>query len=91
MSIQPYVLVLGDSLLEASQFFVILDDIVYEVETMIKAVDTCFKVFFVLNAQYPAMATEPWTFIQRAVFHIVTPYDKTTPRLIELFSFVQRK
>lgn len=91
LPLQPYVLVLGQSPSNVSQCFVVTNDVIYEVDTLLKAVDTCFKLFFVLNAQYPSVSVEPWLFLQKAVYKIDTPYDTTSSRLLELLSFIQQQ
>ena len=89
MTRQPQVLAVGDSILGARDFYVLYEDVVYEVDSLIKAVDICFKLFFVFNAEYPAEATDVWIFLQKGVFRIDTPYDVLTPRIRELLGVIK--
>lgn len=73
---QPLVAFVGNSLSEISASFVIINNLKYSLETPIKAVDTCFKVFHALNAEYPQEVEAVWTFIQQYIFDIKTPHDK---------------
>ncbi|KAI0221940.1 hypothetical protein LSAT2_026801, partial [Lamellibrachia satsuma] len=86
---QPQILALGDTILVAKEFFLLYEEVIYEVDSLVKAVDICFKIFFVLNAQYPAEAADVWTFIQKGLFNITTPYDVVTPRVIELLGHIK--
>ena len=56
--------------------YVMLDETIDTTDSLIKAVDVCFKLFFVFNAEYPKEAVDPWTFIQKAVYDIDTVYDQ---------------
>ena len=73
----------------AKQVFVLFGDVIYEVDSLIKAVNICFKSFFVFNMQYPAEALDVWTFLQRGIFEITTPYDIMTLRVHELLGQIQ--
>ena len=41
---------LGEALMAAKQFFMLFNDVIYEVDSLIKTVDTYVKSFFVFNA-----------------------------------------
>ena len=86
---QPQVLVMGYSILTPQQFFVLVNDTVYEMDSLIKAVDICFKIFFVFNASYPPHAQEPWLLFQKAVFDIDTPFDVKSARVQQMVGFLQ--
>ena len=86
---QPQVLVLGNSVLIPEQVFVLVNDTVYEVDSLIKAVDVCFKSFFVFNAHYPPHAQEPWLLLQKAVFGIDTTFDAQSARIQEVLGFLR--
>ena len=73
----------------AKQLFMLCDDVIYEVDSLIKTVDTYVKSFFVFNMQYPAEAVDVWTFLQRRISEITTPYGIMTPRVHELLGQIQ--
>jgi len=85
---QPQVLVLGENVLVPEQVLVLLNDTVYEVHSLIKAVDVCLKAFFVINAEYPCHAQEPWLLLQRGVFGIDTSFDIRSARVDEILGFL---
>ncbi|KAJ8686071.1 hypothetical protein QAD02_021865 [Eretmocerus hayati] len=64
--------------------YVVIDSLRYRVESVLSAVDLCFKSFFALHAQYPIQSEGPWLLLQRAIYGIETPWDKIIPRVEEL-------
>lgn len=84
---QPQVLVLGASMLaEDCAYYCIIDDTIYQLDGLLKAVDVCFKTFFVYNIEYPVPCRSVWTFIQRAIYGIQTPFDALSPRVIDIMA-----
>jgi hypothetical protein len=73
LTIQPLVVCVGAE--TVTSCFVIIDDIKYQLETPIRAVDIAFKIFHTVNAAYPAESQHVWLLIQRLVYDIITPYD----------------
>lgn len=69
--LQPLVAIVGPNLEEIHQRFVVLGiNKYYEVETTLKAVDICFKVFHALHILYPPECAQIWQFIQRAAYEM---------------------
>jgi len=55
-----------------------------ECETVVKALDVCFKAFFTFNLKYPAAATDPWLFLQQGLYRIRTSNDKISSTISSL-------
>ncbi|XP_055375493.1 uncharacterized protein LOC129608168 [Condylostylus longicornis] len=72
-SLQPYVIFVGKN---NTQAYVDIDGNLYNVDSPLKAIDLCFKVFHATNIAYPADAEVIWTFIQKAIYKINTKSDK---------------
>ncbi|CAH0553157.1 unnamed protein product [Brassicogethes aeneus] len=89
LTVQPYVLVVGQSLKSLEAYYVVVDKIRYEVHSMLSALDTCFKIFFVFNARYPPQAEHIWHIIQCCVFKIKTPYDKQFPYVMDIIGIFE--
>lgn len=66
----------------------LFEEVIYQLDSLVKAVDITFKVFFVFNVEYPPEATDVWTFLQKGVFAITTPLN-VTPRIKELHGFIK--
>ena len=86
---QPHVMIMGDTLIAASHYYVVFDDHMYQMDSLIKAVDICFKVFFIFNLEYPTACADMWVIFQKSFFGINTPYDGSSPRVKDLCGFFQ--
>ncbi|KAJ8674205.1 hypothetical protein QAD02_014671 [Eretmocerus hayati] len=76
--IQPYIIIVGE--LEAiSDIYVNVDNVLYQVSSVLEAIDICFKVFFVFHLQFPYDSQHLWLMIQRGVYGITTDYDSEFP------------
>jgi len=63
-----------------------VNDILYKVDTPLRAIDLCFKIFHVMNASYPPEAETAWTFIEQIVYKF--PKTKTYVSVNSLMSDV---
>jgi hypothetical protein len=87
----PHVLVLSDSDREDGVVYAVIQgDLLYEVKSIIEGVDICLKSTFVFGLAYPTPARSSWTFIQRALFNLVTEEDIIVPNITELVDFVTK-
>ena len=75
------VIILGESIHKISKAFVCIDSTIWEVASVCKALDTCFKSFFAVHALYPKESEHIWEAIQKSVYSIRTSYDKYTTSL----------
>ena len=66
---QPFVLLLGDKL-SPSQVFVIIERTALLQNSVLSAVDACFKAFQILNFEYPPACKPVWEFIQHGCFQL---------------------
>ncbi|CAH0547975.1 unnamed protein product [Brassicogethes aeneus] len=73
---QPIPVIIGESLSNIEGCYVCFNDIRYRVDTPLKAVDLCFKVYHTLNAEYPKECDSVWMFIQTYIYEIKTEYDR---------------
>jgi hypothetical protein len=60
----------------STEFFVVINDTYFRLETLNKAVDVCFKLFYSLNDHYPAECEQVWVFILHYFFDIKLKSDK---------------
>lgn len=87
---QPLPVIVGPSIRNIHSCFVVVNMTMYSVETPVKAIDTCFKIIHALNAKYPLEAETTWTFLQKYVYDINTPYDKPYVSVNTLISEINR-
>ena len=90
VTVQPQVLVLGESIKKIEQYFVIVNDTIYEMDSLVKAIDICYKAVFIFNVDYPVQAYDPWLFIQRGLCSMETPYDNIVPRVRYLIARIAK-
>lgn len=67
---QPFLAVVG-----CQKSYFCVDKVVYHCHNTLSALDSCFKSFFALHAQYPRESEQIWLMIQRCLYRIKTPYD----------------
>lgn len=65
----PHILTLGNDQ-SAFQAFVIIAGQALEQETLLQAIDVCFKAFFVFDIKYPKQCEHVWEFIQTVIYEI---------------------
>lgn len=63
----------------AATFYTTFDGILYQLPTLLKCLDVCFKITQILNLKYNMECSNIWHFIQRKVYNIQTVYDKISP------------
>ena len=82
---EPHILVLGDRC-KPNQVFVIIHGRALEKPTLFKAIDTCFKMFYVLDMEYPWQCSTTWETLQKVVYLLddKKPPHKTSPAVIAL-------
>ena len=68
-TLQPF-MVLVENAATSHSSYVVINDTCYYVETPVKALDVCFKIFFSLNVKYPVECEQVWTFIQEFIYKI---------------------
>lgn len=90
LTVQPYIIVVGLTLAELSSFFISLDEILYSIPSAFQAIDTCFKIFHVLNAAYPVASEHIWLLIQRELYQITMKYDKKTSYILEIINALKK-
>lgn len=79
--IQPMIFVVGESFSTASEYYVYFCNILYQLPTFLKALDICFKTYFVFSFSYPPESILVWNFLQIFFYDIHTAYDSKNARL----------
>lgn len=76
---QPLVIIEGPEIFNIHSSYISVDEVVYKVDSPLRAVDSCFKLFHVLHAKYPPQSENIWLAIQKAFYEVHTPWDKMSP------------
>lgn len=77
---QPYILILGGSTLAPQQVFVILERHALLQSSLVKALDMCFKTYFVGDLQYQEKCSGVWEFMESVVFELKGNVKSSTIR-----------
>ncbi len=65
---QPFVLLLGTSTMKPEQQFVVLERRAIPANSTLHAFDLCFKIFYILDINYPWESSNAWDFLQKVVY-----------------------
>lgn len=75
LTTQPLPIIVGSDIGTIESCYVSVNDILYKIDTPLRAIDLCFKIFHVMNASYPPEPETVWTFIEQVVYDF--PKTKT--------------
>lgn len=85
-TLQPFVIIVGKDFQNITDTYVIVDKQPFRFDTVVRAVDVCFKVNFALNTEYQIQSKSLWLFLQQAVYNIRLQND-IDPRVDQLLDF----
>lgn len=85
-TIQPIICAIGNDIFELKEYFVYFADIFYKFENIVKSIDICFKIFQVLDLQYPCDSKLVWTLIQQYFYDIKLKSDVKCGTLFALLN-----
>ncbi|XP_066590597.1 uncharacterized protein [Prorops nasuta] len=91
LTLQPYIIAVGRQLTEIESIFISFDAVLYKTQSMIEAIDTCFKIFNVFNIQYPNESSHIWEVIQVYLYGIKTVFDRHTPFVTEVINDINNQ
>ncbi|KAJ8671522.1 hypothetical protein QAD02_002781 [Eretmocerus hayati] len=78
--VQPYIIIVGE-LKAINDIFVNVDDTLYQVSSVLEAIEICFKAFFVFNLEFPYDSEHLRLLFQRGIYDITTDHDVDYPFL----------
>lgn len=92
--VQPFVLLVGPTVEHYEACYLVIDDVKYQFNNVLKAFDQCFKAIQVLMTEYSYEARGTWLFIQQALYRISTRYDRknsTVSALVKTFEALRTR
>ncbi|XP_063960266.1 uncharacterized protein LOC135155266 [Lytechinus pictus] len=84
---QPFVLALGPQKVPA-QYFAVVEGRALKQDSLLKAVDVCFKLFYVLDLEYPSACYTTWEFIQKVLYQVNAKDRNTSSCVRSLRTYV---
>ncbi|KAJ8911123.1 hypothetical protein NQ315_003298, partial [Exocentrus adspersus] len=88
--IQPYVIV-ERSGTTIRKVYVYINEQLFQVSTVLKAIDTCFQCYHVFNLRYQFESEHMWAFIQHSMYELRTKWDSTIPNILDIVNKVKRQ
>jgi len=86
ITLQPSVVIVGPSLSDITSVFVVVDQVRYRLPDIVSGVDTCFKVMWAMNAQYPPEANNIWYLLQVWCYQLRTEFDQISTTVNSLLT-----
>lgn len=83
--IQPFILVVG-TIFNIKEILIYFDSVKYNVHSIIRAIEVCYKIFQLFNLQYPPESLVVWLFIQKYFFNYSSIYDIPHPKLSQILT-----
>lgn len=88
----PFIVAVGDSLRTVTQYCLVLTPTFFYTFTNLEiAVDTAYKIFWVLTLSYPIPSCPVWITLQRTVYGHHSKYDKISVAASLLIGKLERK
>lgn len=81
LKMQPFIIIVGPEITAIENVYIRLDNILYLMPSVLKALDVLFKMFLTFNACYPKECENFWYLIQWGIYDIHTSYDENIPFL----------
>lgn len=85
-NIQAFIFCIGENIFSFNEIFIYFDDIKYKFFNILRAVDICFKTFYLFNLQFPSEATMFYTFLESYFYQFKTL--QTFPKVHILSEFL---
>ena len=68
-SVQPFLIVVGNNICEVEHIYLYFDGIKYIFKNFVRALDICFKIFYLFNLEYP-IDSSFWQFIDAYFYNV---------------------
>lgn len=67
-NVQPFIILVGKDVINFREIFLYFDGVKFPFISFIRAVDICFKTFFLFNLEFPNQSSNFWNFMQSLYF-----------------------
>lgn len=69
LHLQPFLLIEGPTYAEINKIYIIINEVKYEYENCLKALDILFKIFHVMRLHYPPQSEHIYEVIEVVIFN----------------------
>lgn len=72
-----------------SEIYVCVDETLYTVDSIIRAIDICFKAFHVFQLNCPLASDHLWILIQKGIYNFETKWDTSIPFIAHILNKIK--
>ncbi|XP_057333632.1 uncharacterized protein LOC130672879 [Microplitis mediator] len=91
LPVQPFMIIVGKDSMSIDACYVRVDNVQYEIKSILNCLNTLLKVFLTFKVSYPVESETFWYFIQWGVYNIHTSCDIKIPFICDLFNKLKRR
>ncbi|KAF2889931.1 hypothetical protein ILUMI_16242, partial [Ignelater luminosus] len=89
LTVQPFIIILGPSITDIQKVYIRVDETLYVLPSVLKAIDICFKAFILFDIQYPVESEHIWFLIQWAIYNLKLKSDNPIPSVCDVAIGIQ--
>lgn len=82
---QPFIVVLGGTYRQPQQQFVVIERRALKVESLVCAVDVCYKAYQILHLDYAAQAAPIWKMLDTLIYGVKVNNEPGTVRAFRAY------
>lgn len=79
LTVQPYLLLVGAKLSNITSVFVVINSYNYKCLNVLEALDFCYKIYQILDAEYPFPSRHIWYLMQWNIYKFQNKKDPKIP------------
>lgn len=87
---QPSIVAVGENQLNIKDFFIYYDGTILKFNNFISCLDTCFKIFYVFDLEYPKQCQLIWTFVQTFIYKINVNHSEKYSSLMRFINNLKK-
>lgn len=84
LTFQPVMIVIGEGTTDLKSFFCYYDGILYKFNSFLKCLDVSFKLFHVMNFEYPKEAQNVYNFIETFFYNFKTEVNCNVSNILQI-------
>jgi hypothetical protein len=90
--LQPFIIALGPEKTQLNSFYVVVSKlVVFQFESLLRAIDVCYKAIFVLNLKYSPDCAQIWFTLQRCFYDQKSAADTEYNAMSSKLSLIKEK
>lgn len=87
LNLQPFIIIIGDGILSVEKIYIRVDDVMYELDSLLNALYVLYQVYTLFNMAYPVESENLSYFIQWNVLNLKTDSDS---QKASVFAFIKK-